>query len=91
MSNHKEHVHQMVTVIQRAANSIPGLDPDIHERLDEVVLSIYDQFDVTFQRCSCCEEDVLVELLVDHKGPPYCKECFRERELANADYSIVDK
>lgn len=83
--NKKEFVHKMLCEAQSAVNAIGDVDPDIHEKLDEVVLAIYDQFDVSFKRCADCEEDVLVEIAVEHEGKDYCRACDERNTLTRAD------
>ena len=85
----KEFIHKILGEVQSAVNAIGDVDPDIHEKLDEVVLAIYDQFDVSFKRCQSCEDDVLVETVTSTKGKDYCRNCRAQYELANADTQDV--
>lgn len=83
----KELVHRKLCEAQSAVNSIGDVDPDILEKLDEVVLSIYDQFDIVFVRCESCQEDLIKDEhhAIRRSNQWYCLDCHRRIELAQAD------
>lgn len=55
-------------------------DPDVMEKVDELVLAIYDVFDVLFVECSICDGDEISEIAhLDREGNWVCGECWDER------------